>query len=210
MEDFNFEIDILAREIEKKKEAFASAQKNSFQQVYMADQGLIRHVPWSHLFKQYIALSEKYPNNDQIDLVDLIDKLAPETLWANKYCLHQLYGPAIDFSINLQHYANERRLDAKFYQKQGFMFHSVSKGLHAAYLENFAIPNHADIAIETNNSEAALVLPDTLLRIPSDTRLKQKQRTYAIKLIQKGEEPYKYLQRQNKLIKSFQLGAKTK
>lgn len=208
MDDFGFEIDILAKEIENKKELFASYQKNYFHDVYTINQSPIRYLSWQHLFHQYLTLAKKYSDNAHMPLAEMIDKLEPETLWANKFCLHKLYADAVDFSVNSQHFANEKRHEAQFYKKQGFMFQCDSKIANVAYSENFNVPNHANIAIETDNLEAALLLPDTLLRIPSDPRLNRNQRTYAIKLLRRGQNPYEYLVYQNKLINSLKLSEK--
>lgn len=210
MDDYGFEIDILAKEIENKKKVFTEYQQSYFQDVYTVNQSSVRCLSWTQLFHQYLALANKYPNNAFMSLTEMIDKLEPETLWSKKYCLHKLYADAIDFSIKSQQYANERRHDAQLFKKQGFMFKCDSKNAPVAYSENFNVPNHADIAIETDNLEAALLLPDTLLRIPADPRLNKNQRTYAIKLLRKGQNPYEYLVYKNKLIKSFKLPDKNR
>ena len=210
MTDTDFWIDTAQFGNALHKESFAVYVKTYFRNFYApkhagGGDGNFGIIPWAYLFNQYLVSAKKYPHNVQKPLNDVINDLDLNQVWTpgiKKVCA---YGLNFAYDLMVRTYADERRLDAKVDKEPGFVFQSERDGFKACYSEDFNIPNHANIVVQSDNSAAVYLMSDLPLVIPAAPDFCKAQRTFSIKLVAKNTCPVDYTTHLINQVRGFSL-----
>ncbi|MDR1337676.1 MAG: hypothetical protein LBJ73_01450 [Rickettsiales bacterium] len=174
------------------KESFLTYTNTYFGKSCIQSDVSLERTPWACLFREYVELSKKYPENARQPIDKVIESLDVDSMWNES--LLDLHRQAHDFIISSRYFADEIRPE---YLAKDLSIHVFERarenGNLACYMENYRIPNHANIVIQTKNQEAADMLPDMLWRAGAD--LGTPRKTFAIKLVDKSVLPREYMTR---------------
>ncbi|MCL2749320.1 MAG: hypothetical protein FWE50_04585 [Alphaproteobacteria bacterium] len=201
MKDLDMAIDLAQMQNALAKEGFLGFTGAYYGKPYVPKGDNMSTVSWTWLFDDYLKRRKKYPSNVWKPISEILFdttrpevSISPDNIWSPS--IKDLFSYALEFIYDWKNHAiiDEKRLEMIFDKKPGFSF-QTSKGSSAKklqYMELINVPNHGTVVAQTNNSAAAWLLYDVLLRIPAEPDLKEPQRTFSIKLV--GEDPSIYTQ----------------